>query len=99
MKNKRNILLFALILIIVGVFVFIASGIKIPYFENYGANFKKNVKNIACTLSIELPQGIQEFLDSTLRFSFSEFTTKEEIDYTLETLYNCVPTLRKYTRH
>ena len=41
----------------------------------------------------------QEFLDSTLRFSFSEFTTKEEIDYTLETLYNCVPTLRKYTRH
>ena len=41
----------------------------------------------------------QEFLDYTLRFSFSEFTTKEEIDYTLETLYNCVPTLRKYTRH
>ena len=41
----------------------------------------------------------QEYLDSTLRFSFSEFTTKEEIDYTLQTLYNCVPMLRKYTRH
>lgn len=41
----------------------------------------------------------REYLDSTLRFSFSEFTTKEEIDYTLETLYNCVPVLRKYTRH
>lgn len=41
----------------------------------------------------------QEFLDSTLRFSFSEFTSREEIDYTLETLYNCVPMLRKYTRH
>ncbi len=40
-----------------------------------------------------------EYLDSTLRFSFSEFTTKEEIDYTLETLYNCVPMLRRYTRH
>lgn len=40
-----------------------------------------------------------EYLDATLRFSMSEFTTKEEIDYTLETLYNCVPTLRKYTRH
>lgn len=40
-----------------------------------------------------------EYLDSTLRFSMSEFTTKEEIDYTLETLYNCVPMLRKYTRH
>jgi len=40
-----------------------------------------------------------EYLDATLRFSLSEFTTKEEIDYTLETLYNCVPMLRKYTRH
>ncbi|MEE1086148.1 MAG: cysteine desulfurase family protein [Schaedlerella sp.] len=41
----------------------------------------------------------KEYLDSTLRFSISEFTTKEEIDYTLETLYNCVPVLRKFTRH
>ena len=40
-----------------------------------------------------------EYLDATLRFSLSEFTTKEEIDYTLESLYNCVPMLRKYTRH
>lgn len=40
----------------------------------------------------------REYLDATLRFSMSEFTTKEEIDYTLETLYNCVPVLRKYTR-
>ena len=41
----------------------------------------------------------KEYLDATLRFSMSEFTTKEEIDYTLETLYNCIPMLRKYTRH
>ena len=41
----------------------------------------------------------QEYLDATLRFSMSEFTTLEEIDYTLETLYNIVPVLRKYTRH
>lgn len=40
-----------------------------------------------------------EYLHATLRFSMSEFTTKEEIDYTLETLYNCVPMLRRYTRH
>lgn len=40
----------------------------------------------------------QEFLDATLRFSMSEFTTLEEIDYTLDTLYNIVPMLRKYTR-
>ena len=30
----------------------------------------------------------QEFLDATLRFSMSEFTTMEEIDYTLDALYN-----------
>ncbi len=41
----------------------------------------------------------QEFLDATLRFSMSEFTMPEEIDYTLDTLYNIVPKLRKYTRH
>ncbi len=40
-----------------------------------------------------------EYLDATIRFSFSEFTTEEEIDYTLKVLYNCVPMLRKYTRH
>ncbi|MDE8707551.1 cysteine desulfurase NifS, partial [[Ruminococcus] torques] len=40
----------------------------------------------------------RDYLDSTLRISLSEFTTKEEIDYTLETLYNCIPMLRKYTR-
>ena len=41
----------------------------------------------------------KEYLDATLRFSLSEFTTEEEIDYILETLYNCVPMLRRYTRH
>ena len=41
----------------------------------------------------------KEYLDSTVRFSMSEFTTEEEIDYKLQTLYNCVPMLRKYTRH
>lgn len=40
----------------------------------------------------------KKYLESTLRFSFCEFTTKEEIDYTLKTLYNCIPMLRKYTR-
>ena len=41
----------------------------------------------------------KEYLDATIRFSMSEFTTKEEIDYTLDTLYQCVPMLRRYTRH
>ena len=43
--------------------------------------------------------GLQrEFWDSTMRFSFSIFTTKEEIDYTLQVLYDMIPMLRKYTR-
>lgn len=41
----------------------------------------------------------KEFLDATIRFSISEFTTLEEIDYTLDTLYNIVPMLRRYRRH
>ncbi len=37
--------------------------------------------------------------DSTIRFSMSVFTAKEEIDYTLHTLYDMIPMLRRYTRH
>lgn len=39
-----------------------------------------------------------DLLESTVRFSFSVDTTIEEIDYTLETLQEIVPVLRKYTR-
>jgi len=41
----------------------------------------------------------KDLLDSTIRFSFSTFTTKEEIDYTLQNLCDIIPMLRKYTRH
>ncbi len=40
----------------------------------------------------------KELLGSTIRFSFSVFTTMEEINYTLETLYDIIPMLRRYTR-
>ncbi len=43
--------------------------------------------------------GLQrEYWDSTIRFSFSVFTTREEIDYTLQVMYDMIPMLRKYTR-
>lgn len=43
--------------------------------------------------------GIEpELLGSTIRFSFSIFTTMEEINYTLQTMYDIIPMLRKYTR-
>lgn len=40
----------------------------------------------------------KELLGSTIRFSFSVFTTMEEINYTLQTLYDIIPMLRRYTR-
>ncbi len=40
----------------------------------------------------------KELLESTIRFSLSVFTTKEEIEYTVQTLCEMVPMLRKYMR-
>lgn len=40
----------------------------------------------------------RELLGSTIRFSFSVYTTMEEIDYTLRAMYDKIPMLRKYTR-
>ncbi len=37
-------------------------------------------------------------LGSTIRFSFSVYTTTEEIDYTLRVMYDKIPILRRYTR-
>lgn len=43
--------------------------------------------------------GVEKYLlESTIRFSFSVFTTEEEIDYTLNSLNEKIPLLRKYTR-
>lgn len=44
--------------------------------------------------------GIEKkYLDSTLRFSFSIFTTAEEIEYCLKALEELLPILRRYSRH
>ncbi len=41
----------------------------------------------------------KSLMDSTLRFSFSVFTTREEIEYTLDVISKELPELRKYTRY
>ena len=41
----------------------------------------------------------KDLLGSTIRFSFSVFTTKDDIEHTLQALYDIVPELRRYTRH
>ena len=45
--------------------------------------------------AIGLPKNL---MDSTLRFSMSDRTTREEIDYALEQIKKLLPVLRKYTR-
>lgn len=40
----------------------------------------------------------KNLLDSTLRFSMSVHTTKEELEYTLKCMGEIIPMLRKYTR-
>jgi cysteine desulfurase len=41
----------------------------------------------------------RDLLESTIRISMSELTTKEEIDYLLETLASQVENMRKFYRH
>ena len=61
-----------------------------------GSACASNKNSISGTLSsINLDK---ELLDSTIRMSLSVFTTKEEIDYTIDALNQCIPELRKYTR-
>lgn len=40
----------------------------------------------------------KELLDSTVRFSFSIHTTKEELDYALSVMRETIPMLQRYTR-
>jgi len=62
-----------------------------------GSACASNRPHISATL---VAIGIKkEYLDSTIRFSFSVNTTKEELDYTIDTLNQLLPMLRKYTRH
>ncbi len=59
----------------------------------------------ACSAHKPLPSATlkaigvdKELLESTIRFSFSIFTTPEEIDVCLQLLYDRIPMLRKYSR-
>ena len=62
-----------------------------------GSACASNKPSISATLQAI---GVEkDLLDSTIRFSFSVFTTVEEIDYTLQNMYAIIPMLRKYTRH
>lgn len=66
-------------------------------YASAGSACSSNKPAVSATLkAIHVPK---EQLDSTLRFSFSVHTTKEEIDYCMEVLAGLLPMLRRYARH
>ncbi len=69
------------------------KGIYISSGSACSSNKKLPVSSVLKEIGME-----KELLESTVRFSFSAFTTEEEIDYTLEQLQSIVPMLRRYMR-
>ena len=62
-----------------------------------GSACSSNHPGISGTLKAIGVRG--ELLDSTIRFSFGEFNTADEVDYTLEQLRELLPMLRQFRRH
>ncbi len=61
-----------------------------------GSACSSNKPSVSATLKA---LGVEkQYLDATLRFSFSLYTTEAEIDYTIKCLNELIPALRKYTR-
>lgn len=65
MKNKVNIFLLISVVLAVGIFTLAVADVRIEYFENYGVNFRRNVKTIAEKLNINMPQQMEEFVNQT----------------------------------
>lgn len=62
-----------------------------------GSACSTHKRNASPTMqAIQAPKPLTE---ATVRFSFSETTTEEEIDYALGVIKEIVPMLRRYTRH
>lgn len=70
------------------------KGIYVSAGSACSSNKKLPVSSVLKELHLE-----PELLESTLRFSFSRFTTEEEIDYCLKALEELLPVLRRYARH
>lgn len=66
-------------------------------FVSAGSACSSNKPAVSATL--QAIKVKKEYLDSTVRFSFSTENTMDEVDYCLEVLGEIVPVLRRYTRH
>jgi len=61
-----------------------------------GSACSSNHPGISDTLTAT---GVEkQYLDSTIRFSLSRFTSRDELIYTLEALTDLLPTLRRFTK-
>ena len=67
-------------------------------FVSAGSACASNKPHSAVSATLKGINLDKTLLDSTIRFSMSVFTTKQEIDYTLKAMYDIIPMLRKYTR-
>lgn len=56
-------------------------------------------KKTSVSPTLKAIKAKKEYLDSTVRFSFSCDTTKEELEYCIEQLKEILPRLRRYKRH
>lgn len=88
--------------IVSAAFIGVRSEVLLHTLEEYqiyisaGSACSTHKKNQSPTLSaLRLPKNQAE---STVRFSFCEETTKEELDYTLDVLRKTIPMLRRYAR-
>ena len=85
--------------VVVDPFVFlkeIASLEEKGIYVSAGSACSSNKPSVSRTLkAIGLKNNL---LDSTVRFSFCESTTKEELDYTIANLKEIIPFRRKFTR-
>ena len=69
-------------------------GIQVSSGSACSSNKKLPVSSVLKEIGME-----KELLDSTIRFSFCEHTTKEELIYCLEQLMELLPVLSRYSAH
>ena len=69
------------------------KGIYVSAGSACASNHKAAVSGVLKAIGLE-----EELLDSTLRFSFCEYNTVEEAEYTVHVLEELVPKLRRFTR-
>lgn len=90
MKKKNNIMKILLIIVClfsVTLFSLVAAGVNVPFLQAYKTNFKHNVSGISNLLGIELPIGVQLYLDDeTVPTPKPTMMPKEEIDALEEAL-------------